>query len=105
MPSCGTGRGRRGSRSLEPRPGPLASGPDAALARAARVRLLHGSLVYRDERLSGFDGAAVVEVVEHLEPPRLTAFERVLFEFARPRTIALTTPNAEYHVRMPNWQL
>jgi 3' terminal RNA ribose 2'-O-methyltransferase Hen1 len=68
-------------------------------ARAARVRLLHGSLVYRDERLAGFDGAAVVEVVEHLDPPRLTAFERVLFEFARPRTIALTTPNAEYNVR------
>ena len=70
-------------------------------ALAARVRLLHGSLVYRDRRLSGFDGAAVVEVIEHLDPPRLTAFERVLFEFARPRTIALTTPNAEYNVR---WQ-
>jgi len=68
-------------------------------ARAARVRLLHGSLVYRDERLAGFDGAAVVEVVEHLDPPRLAAFERVLFEFARPRTIALTTPNAKYNVR------
>jgi len=77
-------------------------------ARAARVRLLHGSLVYRDERLAGFDGAAVVEVVEHLDPPRLTAFERVLFEFARPRTIALTTPNAEYNVRwetLPSGQL
>lgn len=68
-------------------------------ARAARVRLLHGSLVYRDERLTGFDGAAVVEVVEHLDPSRLASFERVLFEFARPRTIALTTPNAEYNVR------
>ena len=68
-------------------------------ARAARVSLIHGSLVYRDERLAGFDGAAVVEVVEHLDPPRLTAFERTLFAFARPRTIALTTPNAEYNVR------
>jgi hypothetical protein len=26
------------------------------------------------------------------------AFERVLFEFARPRTIVLTTPNREYNV-------
>jgi 3' terminal RNA ribose 2'-O-methyltransferase Hen1 len=68
-------------------------------ARAARIRLLHGSLVYRDERLAGFDGAAVVEVVEHLDPPRLAAFERVLFEFARPAAIALTTPNAEYNIR------
>jgi 3' terminal RNA ribose 2'-O-methyltransferase Hen1 len=67
-------------------------------AQAARIKLLHGSLIYRDERLMGFDGAAVVEVIEHLDPPRLSAFERVLFEFARPRTIALTTPNREYNV-------
>ena len=49
--------------------------------------------MYRDKRLEGFDAAAVVEVVEHLDPPRLSAFERVLFEFARPRTVVLTTPN------------
>jgi hypothetical protein len=41
--------------------------------------------------------AVVVEVVEHLDPPRLSAFERVLFEFAKPRTIVLTTPNREYN--------
>jgi 3' terminal RNA ribose 2'-O-methyltransferase Hen1 len=64
-----------------------------------RIRLLHGSLMYRDARLTGFDAAAVVEVVEHLDPPRLAAFERVVFEFARPGTIVLTTPNAEYNVR------
>ena len=59
-----------------------------------RIRLLHGSLMYRDARLEGFDAAAVVEVIEHLDPPRLRAFERVLFEFARPATVVLTTPNA-----------
>ena len=32
---------------------------------------------YRDARLAGFDAAAVVEVIEHLDPPRLAAFERV----------------------------
>src|SRR5262249_47484509 len=64
-----------------------------------RVKLLHGSLMYRDARLGDFDAAAVVEVIEHLDPPRLTAFERVLFEFARPRTIVLTTPNVEYNVK------
>ena len=64
-----------------------------------RIRLIQGSLTYRDERLSGFDAAAVVEVVEHLDPYRLAAFERVLFEFARPRTVVLTTPNAEYNAR------
>jgi len=66
-----------------------------------RITLLHGSLVYRDARLAGFDAAAVVEVIEHLDPPRLAAFERVAFEFARPRTVVLTTPNAEYNVVWP----
>jgi 3' terminal RNA ribose 2'-O-methyltransferase Hen1 len=64
-----------------------------------RIRLLHGSLLYRDQRLAGFDAAAVVEVVEHLDEPRLAAFERALFEFARPGTVVLTTPNAEYNVK------
>jgi 3' terminal RNA ribose 2'-O-methyltransferase Hen1 len=66
--------------------------------QANRIKLIHGSLMYRDKRLEGFDAAAVVEVVEHLDPPRLSAFERVLFEFARPQTVVLTTPNREYNV-------
>jgi hypothetical protein len=57
--------------------------------------------MYRDKRLEGFDAASVVEVVEHLDPPRLSAFERVLFEFAKPRTVVLTTPNREFNVK---WQ-
>lgn len=67
--------------------------------QAERINLVHGSLIYRDERLAGFDAAAVVEVIEHLDPPRLAAFERILFEFARPKTVVLTTPNGEYNVR------
>jgi 3' terminal RNA ribose 2'-O-methyltransferase Hen1 len=67
--------------------------------QAERVKLIHGSLMYRDKRLEGFDAAAVVEVIEHLDPPRLSAFERVLFEFAKPRTVILTTPNREYNVK------
>ena len=64
-----------------------------------RVRLFQTALTYRDARLAGFDAAAVVEVVEHLDPPRLRSFERVLFEHARPRTVVLTTPNREYNVK------
>lgn len=64
-----------------------------------KIKLLHGSLTYRDKRLEGFDAATVVEVVEHLDPARLIAFERVLFEFARPGVVVLTTPNAEYNVK------
>ncbi len=65
----------------------------------ARVQLVHGSLVYRDARLVGFDAAAIVEVVEHLDPSRLASFERVVFEHARPATVVVTTPNREYNVR------
>jgi 3' terminal RNA ribose 2'-O-methyltransferase Hen1 len=64
-----------------------------------RIRLIHGSLTYRDKRLSGYDAATVVEVIEHQDPPRLSAFERVLFEFACPKTVVVTTPNVEYNVK------
>jgi 3' terminal RNA ribose 2'-O-methyltransferase Hen1 len=64
-----------------------------------RVRLLQGSLVYRDQRLQGFDAVTLVEVIEHLDPPRLATMERVVFEFATPKLIVVTTPNAEYNVQ------
>lgn len=63
-----------------------------------RIRLIHGALTYRDERLANYDAAALVEVIEHLDPARLAALERVVFEHARPRTVVLTTPNREYNV-------
>jgi 3' terminal RNA ribose 2'-O-methyltransferase Hen1 len=68
----------------------------------AKLKLLHGALTYRDKRLEGFDAAAVVEVIEHLDAARLSAFERVLFEFARPKNVVVTTPNSEYNVKFPN---
>lgn len=67
-----------------------------------RIKLRQGALTYRDRRLAGYDAAAAVEVIEHLDPPRLAAFERVLFEFARPGTAVLTTPNAEYNIKFEN---
>ncbi|MGE0191556.1 MAG: 3' terminal RNA ribose 2'-O-methyltransferase Hen1 [Planctomycetota bacterium] len=62
-----------------------------------RLQLLHGSLTYRDARLAGFDAACLVEVIEHLDLPRLQALERVVFEFARPAAVIVTTPNSEYN--------
>jgi 3' terminal RNA ribose 2'-O-methyltransferase Hen1 len=62
-----------------------------------RVELLQGSLTYRDARLEGFDAAAVVEVIEHLDLSRLDAFSQAVFGRARPRTVVLTTPNVEYN--------
>lgn len=63
-----------------------------------RIQLLHGGLTYRDARIEGFDAATVIEVIEHLDENRLAAFERVLFQCARPRLGIVTTPNAEYNV-------
>ena len=64
---------------------------------AKRVSLLHSSLLYRDARLRGFDAAALVEVVEHLEPARLEMFEQILFGYTKPQTVVLSTPNRDYN--------
>ncbi len=69
--------------------------------QSERVKLLHGSLMYRDSRFSEFDAAALVEVIEHLDPPRLSAMERVVFRHALPKTVIVTTPNADYNVLWP----
>ena len=63
----------------------------------ARIQLLQGSIVYRDERFQNFDVALLIEVIEHLDLPRLNAMEQVVFAHARPRRIVITTPNAEYN--------
>jgi len=63
-----------------------------------RIQLMQGSLTYRDKRFGDFDAACLIEVIEHLDLPRLGQLERVVFEFARPGTVVLTTPNREYNV-------
>jgi 3' terminal RNA ribose 2'-O-methyltransferase Hen1 len=68
-----------------------------AARQRERVQLFQSALTYRDGRLSGFDAAAVVEVIEHLDRPRLASFERVVFGHARPSTVVVTTPNREYN--------
>ena len=64
-----------------------------------RLTLIQGSLTYRDARLRGYDAAALVEVIEHLDEGRLWTLERVVFGDARPGTVVVTTPNAEYNAR------
>ncbi len=66
------------------------------------IKLLHSSLTYRDRRIEGFDAAAAVEVIEHLDPPRLDTFARLVFGLARPETVVLTTPNAEFNATWAN---
>ena len=67
-----------------------------------RLLLIQGALTYRDQRFCGYDGATVIEVIEHLDLSRLAAFERVLFEFAQPKMVVVTTPNFEYNVKFEN---
>ncbi|WP_265445548.1 3' terminal RNA ribose 2'-O-methyltransferase Hen1 [Acetivibrio straminisolvens] len=67
-----------------------------------RINLFQGSLVYRDKRFSGYDAATVIEVIEHLDENRLKAFEKVLFKFARPQTVIVSTPNKEYNLHYQN---
>jgi 3' terminal RNA ribose 2'-O-methyltransferase Hen1 len=66
-----------------------------------RLKLMQGSLLYRDTRLVGYDAAVLIEVIEHLEPTRLETFARVLFGYTRPGVVILTTPNREYNVQWP----
>lgn len=74
----------------------LAGGPSAE-----RVRLLHGALTYRDLRWQGVDAAVLVEVIEHLDADRLPALAEAVFGNG-PKTVIVTTPNAEHNVLFPN---
>jgi 3' terminal RNA ribose 2'-O-methyltransferase Hen1 len=65
----------------------------------ARLELIQSALTYRDDRLTGLDAAVLMEVIEHVDPPRLDALERSVFGHAAPRTVIVTTPNVEYNVR------
>lgn len=70
-------------------------------SQRARLRLLQSSLTYRDERLTGYDAAVLMEVVEHLDPARLPSLESNIFSHARPGAVIVTTPNADYNVLYP----
>ncbi|MGW5670938.1 3' terminal RNA ribose 2'-O-methyltransferase Hen1 [Micromonospora sp. NPDC003776] len=64
-----------------------------------RITLWQSALTYRDDRLRGYDAAVLMEVIEHVDPPRLPALEDAVFGHARPGTVVVTTPNVEYNVR------
>ena len=64
-----------------------------------RLQLLLSSLTYRDDRLAGLDALVLMEVIEHVDLPRLDALERSVFAEASPRMVVVTTPNVEHNVR------
>ena len=61
-----------------------------------RISLWQSPLTYRDRRFEGYDAAALVEVIEHFDPPRLAALEANVFG-AGLACVVVTTPNAEYN--------
>ncbi len=64
-----------------------------------RIDLIQGSLTYRDRRLEGFEAATLIEVIEHIDAERLDALEKVVFKYARPALVLVSTPNREYNRR------
>ena len=63
-----------------------------------KLTLMQASLTYKDTRFEGFDCACIVEVIEHIDATRIPSFERIIFEFAAPKTVIITTPNKNYNV-------
>lgn len=66
-----------------------------------RIELAQSSVTYTDARVAGFDAAVLMEVIEHVDPPRLPALERAVLGAAAPGTLIVTTPNVEHNVRYP----
>ena len=66
-----------------------------------RLTIFQGALTYVDPRFEGYDAAVLMEVIEHVDPARLEALERVVFGRARPGAVIVTTPNSEYNVNYP----
>jgi 3' terminal RNA ribose 2'-O-methyltransferase Hen1 len=66
-----------------------------------RIQLIQASLLHHPDihRLRGYDAAAIVEVIEHIELYHLPLFEKAIFGYAKPKTIVLTTPNIEYNLK------
>ncbi len=66
-----------------------------------RLRFLQSSVTYADERLAGLDAVVLMEVIEHVDPPRLPALAHSVFHTAHPGAVIVTTPNSEYNIRYP----
>ena len=66
--------------------------------QAERVELFQGALTYEDERFDGYDAAVLMEVIEHVDPPRLEALERVVFGARQARRGHRDHTQREYNV-------
>lgn len=64
-----------------------------------KIQLFQSALTYQDKRFKGYDAVTLIEVIEHLDLPRLSSLSRVVFEFTHPKAVIVTTPNIEYNVK------
>eukprot|EP00794_Sanderia_malayensis_P015756 gene15756-17345_t len=71
--------------------------------RRLRMSLYQGSVSEPDLSMKNIDFVACVEVIEHLEEETLASFPAAMFGVLKPKTIAITTPNAEFNVLFPNF--
>lgn len=60
------------------------------------IELFQSALTYKDKRYAAYDALVLVEVIEHVDEPRLPALERAVFG-ANARLVLVTTPNGEYN--------
>ncbi|WP_086007916.1 3' terminal RNA ribose 2'-O-methyltransferase Hen1 [Nocardia concava] len=67
--------------------------------QSKRVTVRQGALTYTDASLTGYDAAVLMEVIEHVDAPRLKALEQSVFGAAAPGAVVVTTPNSEFNVR------
>lgn len=65
--------------------------------QAKRITVRQGALTYTDAALRGYDAAVLMEVIEHVDLPRLGALEHSVFRAAAPGAVVVTTPNGEYN--------
>jgi 3' terminal RNA ribose 2'-O-methyltransferase Hen1 len=62
-----------------------------------RLRLIHGSLFYRDKYLKEWEAVVLLESLQFFLPHQFKTFEDAFFGFVRPRILIVTTPNREYN--------
>jgi small RNA 2'-O-methyltransferase len=62
-----------------------------------RVEIRQASYMVADASLAGFDAAALVETIEHVDAHRLGEVEAAVFGGMAPTHVLVTTPNAEYN--------
>ena len=62
-----------------------------------RIRLINGSYADKQPELAGYQAAAMVETIEHVNPGQLSQVELAVFGQMRPNFLFMTTPNREYN--------